>query len=223
MLGIPHLSLLIVNEKQQLMKPSSTGLASSSVFLEKLFWPATIEGSEKNLNSFCGDQKGNIKPETIALLITGLPEPTLRTGLYRRTQDVRTAFWLESKATCPYFWGEGRGGGWKWSNHHSKSRKETDNHLPIIHSRLFRHELIDTQSPIAHQVTLNPNQLRKLPVGLVDFACPSPETSRDAHRRENAVIVKKHPLECLFDENKVLDFIFQSPRGKSSSRGKNAH
>ena len=24
-------------------------------------------------------------------------------GLYRRTQDVSTAFWLESNATCPYF------------------------------------------------------------------------------------------------------------------------
>ena len=90
----------------------------------------------------------------------------------------------------------------------SRAEKLNNNHLPIIHSRLFRHELIDTQSSIAHQVPLNPNQLRKLPVGLVDFARPSPETSRDAHRRENTVIVKKHPLECLFDENEVLDFIF---------------
>ena len=44
------------------------------------------------------------RPATDALLMTGVTEPRLSSGLYRRTQDVRTAFWLESKATCPYFY-----------------------------------------------------------------------------------------------------------------------
>lgn len=28
-----------------------------------------------------------------------------KTGLKRRTHEVKTAFWLESNATWPYFWG----------------------------------------------------------------------------------------------------------------------
>ena len=64
-LGIPHLSRLMVNEKQQLMKPSSLGASS----------PPSLFRSD-------------------VVLIK---------GLYRNTQDVSTAFWVESNATWPYF------------------------------------------------------------------------------------------------------------------------
>lgn len=60
-LGIPHLSLRIVKEKQQFTCPSSTSVSRSSV--------------------------------VIAV------DVLLEDGLYRRTQDVKTAFWLESNAT----------------------------------------------------------------------------------------------------------------------------
>jgi len=36
-------------------------------------------------------------------VVTAEPEPCLTVGLYRNTQEVRTAFWVESNATLPYF------------------------------------------------------------------------------------------------------------------------
>lgn len=64
-LGIPHLSRLIVNEKQQLTKPSSLEASSPPSFFRS--------------------------------------DEVLIKGLYRNTQEVSTAFCVESNATWPYF------------------------------------------------------------------------------------------------------------------------
>lgn len=67
--GIPYGSRRMVNEKQQLMKPSSFG--GGCVSFPRAGVTAPDDGSN---------------------------------GLYRSTHDVRTAFWLESNATLPYFY-----------------------------------------------------------------------------------------------------------------------
>jgi hypothetical protein len=64
--GIPQVSLRIVNEKQQLTKPS--------------------------LPEVRGVRPG-----------VADPGPCLTAGLERNTQDVNTAFCVESNATLPYF------------------------------------------------------------------------------------------------------------------------
>jgi hypothetical protein len=68
MSGMPQVSRRIVNEKQQLMNPSSLGVV-----------PRTTRPG------------------------VGAPEPCLTAGLNRNTQEVNTAFWVESNATLPYF------------------------------------------------------------------------------------------------------------------------
>lgn len=68
MLGMPQVSRRIVNEKQQLTKPSSLG-----------------------------DSSGLLDPRELAV-IAAAPGVVI-SGLNRRTQDVRTAFCVESNAT----------------------------------------------------------------------------------------------------------------------------
>lgn len=80
MLGMPHLSRRMVNEKQQLMKHSSGG-ASASLSFRACFFPAPFAAS------FAVDE-----------------ESVLRFGLYRSTQDVSTAFCEESNAIWPYLY-----------------------------------------------------------------------------------------------------------------------
>lgn len=80
-LGMPHLSRRMVNEKQQLMKHSSGG-ASASLSFRACFFPAPFAAS------FAVDE-----------------ESVLRFGLYRKTQDVSTAFCDESNAIWPYLCG----------------------------------------------------------------------------------------------------------------------
>lgn len=128
--------------------------------------------------------------------MTGLTEPKLSTGLYRKTQDVRTAFWLESKATCPYFY--------KLLSKDPARANRRLSYLPIIHSRLLCHEFIDTESTIAHHVALHTDQFRKLPVGFVNFTSASPKAGGNAHRGKYAIVVEEHALERLLDEDKVL-------------------
>lgn len=109
MLGIPHVSLLIVNEKQQLMNPSSfgPGFASAAAPAPPLVAPApalplfaalaaalTAMGKDEEMGAVLAVRRmaGVMEPEGAWML-----------GLKRRTQEVRTAFWVESKATLPYF------------------------------------------------------------------------------------------------------------------------
>ena len=80
--GIPYGSLRIVNEKQQLIMPSSRGASG------------------------CGSAEAlPLAPAPWLLLLgAGVPETDVgRFGLKRNTQEVRTAFWFVSNATWPYF------------------------------------------------------------------------------------------------------------------------
>jgi len=150
MLGIPHLSRLIVNEKQQLTKPSSLGASS---------FPSFFRSDE--------------------ILIK---------GLYRNTHEVRTAFWLESNATWPYFC---------WSEMHAQ-RIVILTHLPVIDSRLFCHQFVYTEATlptisderyidensgthVPHHVPVDTDQLGEFAVSLVYLACSTPKASGHTH------------------------------------------
>jgi hypothetical protein len=71
------MSRRIVNEKQQLTNPSS-------------FFSFLCPVPDRDLRC----ETGVLYPD----------EGRLMKGLYRSTQEVRTAFCVESKATWPYFW-----------------------------------------------------------------------------------------------------------------------
>lgn len=94
-LGIPHVSLLIVNEKQQLMNPSSFGTSLASAVPVPL-WLFAARGSAEEMGAVLAVRR--------TTGVTRPPEGAVMFGLKRRTQDVRTAFWVESKATLPYFY-----------------------------------------------------------------------------------------------------------------------
>ena len=83
MLGIPQVSRRIVNEKQQLIKPSSELGAEAGCCPRLLPYPGRRATGEFETEPVFG----------IEVIL----------GLYRRTQDVSTAFCPASNATCPYF------------------------------------------------------------------------------------------------------------------------
>jgi len=102
MLGIPHLSLRIVNEKQQLMKPSSIAWFSSSFLAVTDPFEDVEPKPTMSVNGLKNENKHKL--DNVALLTMGLLLlPAFKTGLYRKTHEVKTAFWLESNATWPYF------------------------------------------------------------------------------------------------------------------------
>ena len=82
-------------------------------------------------------------------------------------------------------------------------------YLPIVYSRLFSHELVDTRAAlertsdlivrlesdnwiyITKHEAVQTHKFRELPVTFVYLSRSAPQTSRDGHRREHAVIIKK--------------------------------
>jgi hypothetical protein len=62
-----------------------------------------IVNDKQQLTKPCslGISSGLLFPRELAVIAT-VPGVVIN-GLYRRTHDVSTAFWLESNATCPYF------------------------------------------------------------------------------------------------------------------------
>jgi hypothetical protein len=87
MLGIPHLSLLIVNEKQQLTNPSS--VSTTSLF------PPLLLARERPAGVPVTAAEDEV---AVVPAVDGFSA-----GLYRSTQEVRTAFCDRSNATLPYF------------------------------------------------------------------------------------------------------------------------
>lgn len=86
------MSLRIVNEKQQLIKPSSVGGGPTAPTTA-----AGVSGSPLGLDPplrMRADEEVGVGDDG-----------EFKTGLKRRTHEVKTAFWLESNATWPYFWG----------------------------------------------------------------------------------------------------------------------
>jgi hypothetical protein len=57
---------------------------------------------------------------------------------------------------------------------------------------------------ITKHYPIHTNELRKLPVALVNLSRPAPETSRDAHSREDTVVVKQKAFELFFDKYEIL-------------------
>jgi len=82
-------------------------------------------------------------------------------------------------------------------------------HLPIVYGRFLCHEFVDaepalfrgriqrdtmykpTQTHISEHVSIYADQLRKLAISLVDLASPSPKARRNAHTREDAVVIQQ--------------------------------
>ena len=106
--GMPYGSLRMVNEKQQSMTSCS----------------------------FAGGS-GSFVPCSWSEFAAGVTDPDVgSTGLKRSWHVVRTAFWFESNATCPYFCvraqderpvlGRARGEG-------------AGTHLPVVHGGVFGH------------------------------------------------------------------------------------
>jgi len=94
-------------------------------------------------------------------------------------------------------------------------------YLPIVYSRLFSHELIDTratlgrasdlivqlagdnQTYVTKHEAVQTHKFCELSVTFVYLSRSAPQTSWDGHRREYAVIIKKQTLKCFLDEHQV--------------------
>ena len=94
-------------------------------------------------------------------------------------------------------------------------------YLPIVYSRLFSHELIDARAALGHMSDLivqlegdsrtyitkheavQTHKLCELPVTFVYLSRSAPQTSRDGHRREDPVIIKKQTLKCFLDKHQI--------------------
>ena len=95
-------------------------------------------------------------------------------------------------------------------------------YLPIVYSRLLGHELVDTRAAlgrpsdlinvqskgdsrtyIAKHEAVQTNKFCELSVAFVYLSCSAPQTSRDGHRREHAVIIKEQTFECFLNEHQI--------------------
>ncbi|TFY67478.1 hypothetical protein EVG20_g3934 [Dentipellis fragilis] len=183
---MPHVSRRIVNEKQQLMKPSSFGA------------PA--------------------EPGSGAMRRAGvmLPDAGATSGLKRSTQDVSTAFCVESNATLPYFCAVAVVRLCPPAN----AERHGTAYLPVVDRALLGHELVYAESTlrvssaprrgelkeythVAQHVPVHADELGKLAIALVYLARTTPQTRRDAHRREHAIVVEQEALEGLLDKHQV--------------------
>lgn len=89
--------------------------------------------------------------------------------------------------------------------------------FPIVDRALLRHELVNRQLPVPQLLDRHTHyrplagacrrrehtECSKLLVALVDLARPPPETGREPHRGEDAVVVEQETLERLLDEDEV--------------------
>ena len=95
-------------------------------------------------------------------------------------------------------------------------------YLPIVYSRLFSHELVNTRAAlvrasdlinvrpkgdnrtyIAEHEAVQTHEFCEFPVAFVYLSRPAPQTRRDGHRREHAVVIKKQTLECFLNEHQI--------------------
>jgi hypothetical protein len=60
-------------------------------------------------------------------------------------------------------------------------------------------ETLERPPYIAKHDAVDTDQLCKFPVPFVYLACATPETCRDTHRREDAIVVEQEALERFFD------------------------
>jgi hypothetical protein len=56
---------------------------------------------------------------------------------------------------------------------------------------------------ITHHMPIHSNELRELPIALVYFPRPPPQTRWDAHRREDTVVIEEHPLKLFLDKYQI--------------------
>lgn len=93
--------------------------------------------------------------------------------------------------------------------------------LPIIYSGFFSHELVDARAALGRtsdiivqlrgdkrtyvtkHEAVQTHKFCELSVTFVYLSRSAPQTSRDGHRREHAVIIKKQTLKCFLDEHQV--------------------
>jgi len=83
-------------------------------------------------------------------------------------------------------------------------------YLPVVHSRLFGHELVDARPALVHasnsvnvqsegdnrtyipkHEAVQTNKFCKLPVAFVYLSRSPPQTSWDGHRGENAIVIEE--------------------------------
>ena len=94
-------------------------------------------------------------------------------------------------------------------------------YLPIIYSRFFSHELVDARATLGHTSDLivqlkgdmrtyvtkheavQTHKFCELSITFVYLSRSAPQTSRDGHRREHAVIIKKQTFKCFLDEDQI--------------------
>jgi hypothetical protein len=95
-------------------------------------------------------------------------------------------------------------------------------YLPVVHSRLFSHELVDARAALGHasitskcgpkmmirayvtkHEVVQSHEFCELSVTLVYLSCPTPQASRNGHRGEHAVVIKEQTFKCFLNEHQV--------------------